>query len=82
MHVVGAMKTLLIRGNEEPPRELREIIEAGSTEVEERTEMSQAARQAADRVVIWNGKQVVLDDRRLQWPEDRDELRMLFQSGG
>jgi hypothetical protein len=76
------MKTLLIRGNDEPPSELRDIIEAGSTEVDERTEMSPAARHAADRVVVWNGKQLVLDDRRLRWPEDRDELRLLFQTGG
>ena len=82
MHAADRMKTLLIRGNDEPPRELRDIIEAGSTQVDERTEMSPAARDAADRVVIWNGRQLAFDDRRLRWPEDRDELVLLFQTGG
>jgi hypothetical protein len=82
MHIAHRMKTLLIRGNDEPPDELRAIIEAGSTELEERTEMSPAARDGADRVVVWNGRQLMLDDRRLRWPEDRDELRLLFQTAG
>ena len=76
------MKTLLIRGNDEPPRELREIVAAGSTEVSERPRADEAERRDADRVIVWSRGEIVIDDRRLRWPEDRDEVRMLLQTGG
>ena len=76
------MKTLLIRGTHEPPGELREIVEGGSTELTEVARADEAAARDADRVVEWNGRELVLEDRRLRWPEDEDELRLLFQTGG
>ena len=76
------MRTVLIRGSDEPPPELRHIVEAGSTEVLEVARDDGRTTQGADRVVIWNGQDVIVEDRRLRWPEDEDELRMLFQTGG
>ena len=76
------MRTVLIRGGDEPPAELRHIVETGSTEVLEVSGDDRRATQDADRVVIWNGHDVIVEDRRLRWPEDEDELRMLFQTGG
>ena len=76
------MKTLLIRGDEEPPRALRDIVNAGSTEVSEVREADRMATDHADRVVIWNGRHLEVDNRRLRWPEDEDELRLYFQSAG
>lgn len=75
------MKTLLIRGTHEPPGELRQIVESGSTEVAEVARAEEAPRDA-DRIVEWNGRELVMDDRRLRWPEDEDELRLLFQTTG
>jgi hypothetical protein len=77
-----AMKTLLVRGSLEPPPELRRIVESGSTEVAEVAQSQDAAGADADRLVKWNGREVVVDSRRLKWPEDEDEIRMLFQTGG
>jgi hypothetical protein len=76
------MKTLLIRGAHEPPHALRDIIEGGSTEVAEVARADQTASRDADRIVEWNGRELVFEDRRLRWPEDEDELRLLFQTGG
>ena len=76
------MKTLLIRGDEEPPPELREIVRAGSTEVDEVQRADRLATENADRVVIWNGRDLEVENRRLRWPEDEDELRLYFQSAG
>lgn len=76
------MKTLLICGTHEPPGELRQIVESGSTEVAEAARPEQAAMRDADRVVEWNGRELVVENRRLRWPEDEDELRLLFQTGG
>jgi len=76
------MKTLLIRGSLEPPHEVREIVERGSTEVAEVARAGDDIRRDADRVVEWNGREVIFDNRRLRWPEDEDELRMLFDTGG
>ncbi len=76
------MRTLLIRGAHEPPVDLREIVEAGSTEVAEVAQAEEALRRDADRVVEWNGHELLFENRRLRWPEDEDELRMLFQTGG
>ena len=76
------MKTLLIRGAHEPPQELRDIVNGGSTEVAEVARADEARGQNADRVVEWNGRELVFEDRRLRWPEDEDELRMLFETGG
>ena len=77
-----AMKTLLIRGEHEPPQELREIVAGGSTEVAEVAHAGQARGLEPDRVVEWDGHELVYEDRRLRWPEDEDELRMLFETGG
>jgi hypothetical protein len=76
------MKTLLIRGTHEPPAELRRIVSAGSTEVAEVARFEDASGADIDRVVEWNGRDVRFDDRCLRWPEDEDELRMLFETGG
>jgi len=76
------MKTLLIRGDHEPPQELREIVARGSTEVAEVAHAGQARTMDPDRVVEWDGEELVYEDRRLRWPEDVDELRMLFDTGG
>jgi hypothetical protein len=76
------MKTLLIRGAHEPPQELRDIVNGGSTEVAEVARPDEARGLNADRVVEWNGRELVFEDRRLRWPEDEDELRMLFETGG
>ena len=76
------MRTVLIRGGDEPPSELRRIVETGSTELLEVSGDDGRATQDADRVVIWNGHDVIVADRRLRWPEDEEELRMLFQTGG
>jgi hypothetical protein len=76
------MKTLLIRDAAEPPRELRDLVRAGSTEVAEIRRDETPPTFAADRVVIWDGREVTIEDRRLRWPEDEDELRLLFQTGG
>ena len=76
------MKTVLIRGTHEPPGELRDIVRGGSTEVAEVARADEARLREADRVVEWNGRELVIEDRRLKWPEDEDELRLLFQTGG
>lgn len=76
------MKTLLIRGSYEPPQEVREIVERGSTEVAEVAGAGDEIRRDADRVVEWNGHEVLFENRRLRWPDDEDELRMLFDTGG
>ena len=76
------MKTILVRGDSEPPRELREIVHNGSTEVDEVRGGAEPWQQGADRVVIWNGTNVIVDDRRLRWPEDVDELRVLLNTAG
>jgi hypothetical protein len=80
------MKTLLIRGSHVPPDGLRRIVEGGSTEVAEVARRDTALEEAPggdfDRVVEWNGRELLLEDRRLRWPEDEDELRMLFETGG
>ena len=82
MHAGDPVKTLLIRGAHHPPRELREIVEAGSTELVEVARAEHANRGTADRVVEWNGRELIVEDRRLRWPDDEDELRLLFQTGG
>jgi hypothetical protein len=76
------MKTLLIHGSDGPPPRLRRIVEDGSTEVAEAARREAASGDAVDRVVEWTGRELVVDDRRLRWPEDEDEIRMLFQTGG
>ena len=82
MHVRHRMKTLLIRSGGPPPRALRDIVSGGSTELTEVTSADAGRRVAADRVVEWNGRELLFEDRRLRWPEDEDELRMLFETGG
>jgi hypothetical protein len=81
MHFHHRMKTLLVRGETEPPAALRDLVRAGSTEVKE-VRSDAGARPYADRVVVWTGSTVVVDDRRLRWPDDLDELRLLFQTSG
>jgi hypothetical protein len=76
------MRTLLIRGTHEPPADLRELVEGGSTEVIEVAQADDAVRRDADRIVEWDGRELLFENRRLRWPEDEDELRMLFQTGG
>jgi hypothetical protein len=76
------MKTVLIRGTHEPPAGLRDILDGGSTELSEVARAEEARGQDADRIVEWNGRELVFEDRRLRWPEDEDELRMLFETGG
>ena len=76
------MKTLLVRGTHEPPGELRDIVAGGSTEVAEVARADDVTTGDVDRIVEWNGRELVVEDRRLRWPEDEDELRMLFQTGG
>lgn len=76
------MKTLLIRGPSAPPPALRRIVESGSTEVAEVASRRDARAESADRLVEWTGRDLIVDHRRLRWPEDEDELKMLFQTGG
>ena len=85
------MKTLLIRGGGEPPAEVREIVQAGSTEVREMDELRPDAAAEADRVVIWREGQVEVRGAgdaegaaadRLNWPQDEDKLRLFFQTSG
>ncbi len=76
------MKTLFIRDTEEPPRELRDIVRAGSTETAEMKRQDVPPTVSADRVVVWDGRHVIVDDRRMRWPDDEDEVRLLFQTGG
>jgi hypothetical protein len=61
------MKTLLIRGESEPPGEVREIVQAGSTSVDEvsTNELSTfVSRQGlgVDRIVVWAAP----DDKAVQ----------------
>ena len=76
------MKTLLIRGSNPPPAPVRDIIKGGSTEVVEVARAEDVSRTDADRIVEWNGREVIFGDRRLRWPEDEDELRLLFETAG
>ena len=76
------MKTLLIHEGHQPPAALRSIVEAGSTEVTEMKRDDVPASVEADRVVVWNGRELRFEDRRLRWPEDEDELKVLLQTGG
>jgi hypothetical protein len=83
------MKTLLIHDESEPPDKLREIVRGGSTEFCEADKLSDEAARDADRVVIWRQNEVEVRgsadrDRtdRLQWPQDEDKLRLLFNTGG
>jgi hypothetical protein len=75
------MKTVLICGRHQPPEELRHIVERGSTEFIQVSSANDAPRDV-DRIVEWNGRELVFEDRRLRWPEDEDEVRLLFQTGG
>jgi len=77
----NVMKIVLIRGRHQPPQKLRDIVERGSTELTE-VESSARAPADADRIVEWNGRELLFEDRRLRWPEDEDEIRMLFDTGG
>ena len=80
--IESIMRTLLIRGSHQPPADLRALVEDGSTEVVEVAAADETACRNADRVVEWNGRELLFENRRLRWPEDVDELRMLFQTGG
>ena len=76
------MKILLIRDADEPPREVCDLLRAGSTQMDEMRRSDLPPVITADRIVVWDGRHVVVDDRPLRWPEDEDELRMFFQTGG
>ena len=67
------MKTLLVNADGTPPDEFREIVRGGSTEI---------AEQQADRVVVWEAGRVTVDGRQLRWPDDADELKLLFETAG
>ena len=74
------MKTLLVRGGHLLPPELYALVQTGSTEMEEIDAGKPVRAQGADRVVFWDGRHVTVDDRRLRWPEDEDELKIYFQT--
>jgi hypothetical protein len=83
------MKTLLIRSEGEPPSEVREIVRAGSTEIQEMDELRPEIAAQADRVVIWRPGEVEVRGGAdvqgtaascLKWPQDEDKLRMYFQT--
>ena len=76
------VKTLLIRDADEPPRALADLVRAGSTEMAEMRRNELPTTFYADRVVVWDGRHVIVDDRKMRWPDDEDELRLLFQTGG
>jgi hypothetical protein len=86
------MKTLLIRGQNDVPPQVRAIVRAGSTEVKEvrADEPRDITTLHVDRVVIWDRGEIEVrsgDERRessakLRWPQDEDKLRMFFQTGG
>ena len=75
------MRILLVEAAGRPPETLREIVKSGSTELQETATLPRHVEDA-DRVVIWNGDHVMVDSTRLRWPDDEDELRLLFQSAG
>ena len=83
------MKTLLIRGDGEPPSEVRDIVRAGSTELREMDELKAEAAAEADRVVIWRSGEVEVRGGAdvqgtagscLKWPDEEDKLRLYFQT--
>jgi hypothetical protein len=83
------MKTLLIHSDGEPPPKVREIVRAGSTELEEMDELRADAAAAADRVVIWRQGEVEVRGGAdvegtagscLKWPQEEDKLRLFFQT--
>jgi hypothetical protein len=83
------MKTLLIRSAGEPPSEVRDIVRAGSTELQEMDELRPEAAVQADRVVIWRDGEVEVRggadvqgtaSSLLKWPQDEDKLRLYFQT--
>ena len=77
------MRTLLVSRTEAPvPAALREIIDAGSTIVEEVRSPDDATNTASDRVLSWEPGLLRIGARRLRWPDDEDEIRLLLQSGG
>jgi hypothetical protein len=86
------MKTLLVRGDSAVPAKVRDIIRKGSTELKEvrADEERDASTLEADRVVLWNNGAIELCATRerggnvtkLRWPQDEDQLRMFFQTGG
>jgi hypothetical protein len=83
------MKTLLIRTDGEPPREVRDIVQSGSTELREMDELTVDATAQADRVVIWRSGEVEVRGGAdvngtacncLKWPDEEDKLRLYFQT--
>ena len=77
------MRTLLLSRTDAPvPPALREIIDAGSTIVEEVRSPDDATNTAADRVLSSEPGLLRIGDRRLRWPDDEDEIRLLLQTGG
>ena len=77
------MRTLLLSRTESPmPPALRQIIDAGSTVVEEVRSAEDALDPANDRVLAWEPGVLRIGDRSLRWPDDEDEIRLLLQTGG
>jgi hypothetical protein len=83
------MKTLLIRSEGEPPPTVRDIVQAGSTEVREMDELKPEAAAEADRVVIWRSGEIEVRGGAdvdgtagscLKWPQEEEKLRMFFQT--
>ena len=88
----AGMKTLLIQGHGAVPRQVREIVQAGSTERKEirADEERDATTLEADRIVFWDEGDIEVRaphnqqdaGAKLRWPQDEDKLRMFFQTGG
>ena len=76
------MRTLLIQNDPDdaPPQDLYDIIRNGGTIVLVTEAPDEGFRACVDRVVEWNDPELKVDDRTLCWPEDADEVRLLFES--
>ena len=46
------------------------------------TFLDQGHVAATDRVVSWEAGLLRIGNRRLRWPDDEDEIRLLLQTGG
>ncbi len=77
------MRTMLVIQNETAvPAELRQIIDAGSTSVEQVPPGAVLRADATDRVLMWEPGLLRIGERRLRWPDDEDEIRLLLQTAG
>jgi hypothetical protein len=78
------MRTLVIQSSPDavPPKDLSDIIANGSTVVLVTEAPDEGFRAYVDRVVEWRDPELTIDNRTLIWPDDADEVRELFKSGG